>query len=197
MKKLTSIVAGLIISILPSCDSPLPLTPSAYVPPNPIIDSPIKTSMKTYYGTINYRGRKVVELLEDKFTQGLVINIGKRKKESRYIIANLLKENESRTLIIGSFIGLNSEIEKKVEKALSINDYKSAREILSQSNFFLIEYHDSKIDGLKLSEKNDFIIIKNKQGKITKTKISEQPDLLRRRNETYLSLLNQIYFLRN
>jgi hypothetical protein len=185
------------IPFISGCESPLPLTPDSYVPPNPKFDPilpPKKSieSIEALYEEITIRGRGIAKSLEQDFPDGFVINLGKKKGEIRYITMNVLKENRSKTLRVGSYIGSNPETEKKVNKYLSTRDYNSAIKTLNQSDFTILLFNDWKINGLRSSETNDLLIIRDEQGRVTRIK---SPYLSKNSNKAYNSLLREIYSL--
>jgi len=203
MKKPTTIIASLLIPLLSSCSSPLPLTPNSIPTPYEVVDPifPPPKSIEDIYDEITLRGGYIASSLEKNLPQGFAMDIGKiregEKELNRYITANFLKTNKSKTLVVGSYIGSDSEIEKKVNTPLSTRNYKSAIDTLNQSKLELVQFNDSKINGLRPQEINDFIVMKNEKGKITNINATKRPDLLQETNDIYKLLLRKIYFSDN
>lgn len=138
--------------------------------------------VRTYDNTINLV-KRVVSLVKKEFPQnyngkGGVIYIGESKEgEHRYIVIEVSEKNGIESLIISSYIGLDSELESVIHGHIANRDYESAKDALNNSNLSIIGFYDYGCDGLS-PYTDDFLAVRNIGGQTTTLKDNELSDLL-------------------
>ncbi len=167
MKKLTSIVAGVILSFMSGCS---PLSKLLHNPsPNPKL-KPILPEIKIPYDEIEQRAKIVADSLEKNFPEGVVVKLkGYNKENDRYVVIKASK-NEERILNLTLYKFTETEIEKVAEKieAYLLQDYrdktrifyhKDAAEILAESEYYAMAvFNDAGINGIRRLEPEDFLM---------------------------------------
>lgn len=135
----------------------------------------------------------MANLIEELFPQGGVIDIGEDKEGgSRYVVMDVLKENEIRTLEISLYFGSDPEVEAKLKEYLPNHNYKSAANTLNRSNFSMTMFYDSRTNGLRKPEINDYLKIRTKKGIVTTLRANELSYLFKDATNIYETILKKI-----
>lgn len=184
MKKLTSIVAGVILLFMPGCSSLSILTPLSIPKPYDIV-SPIfpEKETKIPYDEIKQREKIVADSLEKNFPQGVIAYLkGDTVEEDRYVVFKLA--DEAKTLISTFYRFPSPKIKKRLEEfhLFHETDRKiffdiNAERILEEERYqSRIVINDFRMNGPKRSEQEDYIKFSNEnreerilsRGKLTK-----------------------------
>jgi hypothetical protein len=202
MKKLTSIVAGVVLFFMSGCSSlssiSSSLTPNQIPTPYKIVD-PIfpKKETKIPYEEIEQREKIIADSLEKNFPNGLVICLeGKSIEEERYVVLKL--EDKARTLISTFYKFPYSKIKEELcdfylfnknnrRKFFDIN----AQQILEEGGYqSRMVVNDFKMNGLRESESEDYITFRNqgeKESILRKGTLTIEGELIK--NENFDNLL--------
>lgn len=191
MKKLISIIAGVILPFISGCTSVSSSSPNHEL--KPIISEEAKEETKIPYEQISQLAIKITNSIEKNFPNGLVIEIGKDKKgNNRYVSFNVLKEDKGKGLEAATYLASNQEAEKNLEGFLLNKNYEKAIKTLKENNIGMALFYDSGINGLRKTDIHDFMITRGDNGGEIKLNIGEY--LLKSANELYFSMLNKSLF---
>lgn len=144
----------------------------------------------TYYDEMTKLIERVITLVEAIFPRGGVMDTGKTKGgENRYISIRVLEENGVKTLDTSLYIGLDPDVETRVNEYLLNHNYKETADALSKSNFRMTEFCDSKANGLRAIDINDLLRTRDKEGILREVPANELPYLSKKANELYKMVL--------
>jgi len=212
MKKLISILAGIILSLTSGCSDigkfidSIPPNP----PPNPKLEPIIPEKEKVSYEEIGKRGNIVADSLEKNFPEGLVVYIkGNSPEQNRYVAIRVLREG-ARTLELTLY--RTSESNEKLKEfylydqderhiLYEISAQRDLEEMYDKKAFFF----DVGINGLG-KEKKDYAKTAERgkeeitlsesrltsKGKTEENKKENLEDLWDTTNITYLSCLKSL-----